>query len=104
MHTAIKGKKWSLVVVDGQPRVRGARACTDPPTCLGFCLGFTYITPVFVTKLRSATDTGPGSLGGQPGVDLEKVVVNSSMLKVNYVMMYGWSSITNSGVTERIDP
>ena len=45
-----------------------------------------------------------GELAGQPGVDLEKIVVNSSMLSVNYVLMYGWSSITNTAVVERYAP
>ena len=64
---SIKSRTFRLVLVDGQPRVRGMVA-------------------------------------GEDGVDLEKVVVNSSMISVRYAMLFGWSSRGNCPVVERVVP
>lgn len=67
VFTALSSKTWALVVVDGQPRMRG-------------------------------------ELNGEPNCDIEKVVAHSSgPFTVDYVLIFGWSSIRNAAVVEKVN-
>ena len=43
-------------------------------------------------------------LNGEDEVDLEKVVVNSNMMTVNYALLYGWSTKRLCSVVEKYLP
>ena len=45
-----------------------------------------------------------GTLNGEADVDLEKVVVNSNMMTVNYALLYGWSTKRSCPVVEKYCP